>query len=182
MRNDTVHITVIVLRSCFSSVRRFRGFELLPRSLAALSATMPVWWQRVVAMDYYAYEVLEMMDAAGIVLQRELGYLPVNAGEEVLVLNDSSWPGHGGNRFEFYVWVRNRGGEAGWVPNSFIPIESAASSSLPDVSAASSSVPVAAQDGAVAVAAPDELAAVDAPEGAAMVTEAGDAWSDFFEC
>lgn len=69
---------------------------------------------------YDGLEFMELMTADGVTYQQELGYLPVGAGERVVIWTTSETHGHGGNRFESYCFAMNCMGGQGWIPNEFL--------------------------------------------------------------
>jgi hypothetical protein len=139
----------------------FRGFVLL----AAASSSMPSWW-RFAAAEYDGVEYTETMtEHNGPVLAREYGYLAVSFHEQVLVDATTSTHGHGGNRFDFYVWGQNASGRGGWIPDAFATIVAP--------------VPVGHEGHPDIVA--DAVVPGDDVEAEVAQDEPHDAWSDFYE-
>jgi hypothetical protein len=82
---------------------------------------LPVF--RVTAEDYDGVEYREAMTAGGMVYTLETGYLNVHGGQKVWVYLNTLTHGHGGNRFDEYVWVAScpdAWAEYGWLPNNLV--------------------------------------------------------------
>jgi hypothetical protein len=81
------------------------------------SGELPVY--RLVATDYDGCEWQESMTPDGVVYTAEVGYLPVQRHQNVLIWPHTATHGHGGNLHDEYVWGRTIGGAVGWLPVSF---------------------------------------------------------------
>jgi hypothetical protein len=77
------------------------------------------WDYRLTADAYDGLEFTEMMAADGVVYTPEFGYLVVEKHQNVFILPHTATHGHGGNRFEEYVWGKTVQGEVGWLPVNF---------------------------------------------------------------
>jgi hypothetical protein len=167
--------TVIIIRSHFCSVvlvatscsrlvalQTFRGF-----GLSAASGSMPSWW-RFVAGEYDGVEHQEIMTDRGVVLCPEHGYLAVTRYEQVLVFEGSLTNGHGGNRFDFYVFAQNVAGHCGWIPDAFVALQDMGEEYHLDVHE------VGHPDATLAEAVPNDIVA----DGEAEAPE--DGWTSFF--
>jgi hypothetical protein len=74
---------------------------------------------RLTADSYDGVEFTESMTAGGVVYTAEGGYLEVEKHQNVLIWPNTATNGHGGNRFEEYVWGRTVAGAVGWLPLNF---------------------------------------------------------------
>jgi hypothetical protein len=74
---------------------------------------------RVTAAAYDAVEFTESMGPDGVVYSREGGYLELERHQNVLIWLGTATHGHGGNKFDEYVWGQTVRGAAGWLPVNF---------------------------------------------------------------
>jgi hypothetical protein len=188
------------IRSHFGSVRRSSLVAVAPcceasgpfpsceASWPGASFAMPssCFW-RFAAAEYDGVEYTETMsELLGIVFDQEVGYLAVGLLEQVYVDTGTSTHGHGGNRFEFYVWATNQLGYAGWIPDVFAPILAENFVIIPQGHPDLVLLAVAATGVVTAEAA---LASTAVASTAVALDESGpdpeitqDSWSQFFDC
>jgi hypothetical protein len=74
---------------------------------------------RLMAAAYDGVEFTESMGPEGVIYSGEAGYLVVEKHENVLIWLGTATHGHGGNKFEEYVWGMTIAGASGWLPVNF---------------------------------------------------------------
>jgi hypothetical protein len=88
--------------------------------LPTVGGDHPVY--RVTAEDYDGVEFTEAMTPEGVVYNQEAGYLSVFRNQNILVYLNSVTHGHGGNRFDEYVYAAtfpDAWAQYGWLPTNF---------------------------------------------------------------
>ncbi len=116
--------------------------------------------ERKIATAYDANEVTESMGPLGVVYSVEIGYVAVEKGQHVMIWPGTATHGHGGNKFDEYVWCMTLEQEQGWLPVELLevgplPEETAAIEAtvpLPEETAASAATVLPSEE-SVAIAA-----------------------------
>jgi hypothetical protein len=104
-----------VLSAMATSMPRFA--VLSTGSWMAINGELPTW--RLTAAAYDGVEFTETMGPEGVVYTGEAGYLAVEQNQNVRIWPGTVTHGHGGNKFEEYVWGLTLEGAFGWLPLIF---------------------------------------------------------------
>jgi hypothetical protein len=155
--------------------------------VARINGELPTYFKITAAYD--GVEVTECMGPEGVVYNREGGYVKVEKGEDVLVWPGTETGGHGGNRFDDYVWCMTLEPVCGWLPSELLHHLSwehsgalEATGPLPEETAASASTGPLPEEMAPTGPLPEETAASAAIAATGPPPVARPSTYDDFEC